>query len=1033
MALTERKSVHRILREAGAPDWFMDFGVIRLNGVVVPREQWRHVKVKPDAKGLLELCVVPQKGKLLPIIASVALVAATAGIGTFGIPFLGIAAGSFASSAAAAAVGIAGQIAISQLTAPPSQPSTQAQREFSQAGIQANQVNLFEPLPVIFGKMLVSPSIISPAYTTFDNEELTVHGIVGVQGRCLIENILINGTDIDLLESIEYETREGGAGDAALTLAQLTCIQQTEAVALSTFRTQQESTYNDVLVDQATPANSSPDYHPFTTDGEVDEIWIRLLFPAGIVDAASSSNAFVPIRLEARKVGDSTWRNFPTMHIQDTRNGNGPLRVEIKLKFQTQASGRHFSNASAQYPIFELTNVTGIGQAFEYEADTYFQQPSWTYRQTVLPVMTAATTSGVTMSASSTNGTDNAWKAADNSFATYWRPANNSLPADHITDLGSAQTIRSYYLVDVGAPTSALATTTMLTKFYWSGSNNGVDYTRLDDEDVDQSDYALPIYIGQIGNPGSYRYYKLTVLANNGAASQDTRLAGLYLSTLDAAGSALGTDYLTLWGDWARHTSGALPRCVYGSLDKNGATFYLDPAQWLPGAYEVRLKRGWGQDTTNFDPLAYRISGSTTSSDFFEHFTSSGKEVIRYGQKDFRSDVQVEAFSSVSYDVPVDTTGIACIAFEMKNTQINSISAEFTRYAPIYSGGVWTDAEQPTSNPAALYRALELGAANPVPTPGEIVDEDAFAVWHTRCAALGYESNFIAQSKSLAEVKQILASCGYASPRDTNLVSIAEDFDRSGDVISQMLSPLNSRNAGTDLTLPRLPHALYAEYFDAADDWKIKRDIVYRDGFDAGTASRFDTVTYDGFTNASKVAARAAFDLLQMQLRSRAYSREIGIEGYSLKRGDLVGLNDDTLDRQQACGLIRSIQTSGGNITGITVDTIIALSGGQDSFEDVDDVSSLTDVLDTDEPFGVAIRIADGTSTARPLSNVTDSNVCTFTTPFTESGSGIEVGQLAVFGISGREYRRAIVVDVTPNDLETRTLILRDEAPELFA
>ena len=1036
MALTGRKSVHRILREAGAPDWFMDYGVIRLNGVVVPREQWRHVKVKPEADGLLELCVVPQKGNLLPILASVALVAVTAGIGAGALGPAGIglfgasfAAGGIGASATAAAVGIAGQLAISMLTKPPQEAAQAEQRELSQAGISANGVNKFNPLSVVYGNNLYSPPHISEPYTTYDNDELTVHTIYGTQGRRAIDNIQINGSAIALLEGLNYETREGGPADSALTLCQLTCIQQDSDVVISKFTLEHSGLFVR-LADQATPDESAPAYHYFRTDGEVDEIWLRYLAPGGFIQAQSGVDTAVPVRIEIRKVGDSTWRKLPTVHINDLKLGS-PMRFEVKLKFQTQPSGRHFSNAKTFFNTYELSNIAGIGQTFEYQADAYFQNSSWVFTSQ-LPVMTAATTSGVTMSASSELGASQAaWKAADAFFTTTntsWQPANNSLPAWLKVDFGLAKTIRSYRL-NSGEAFDTVPTTAPLT-WYVEGSNDDTNWTRLDVENVDIS--ALPLMSGiyQVGTPGSYRYYRWNFLSNNGAANNQINVSHMVPFLFDAIGIDMQLGAASHNGFACLHSVGSTPRCAYGSLTKDGATFYLDPAQFLPGAYEVRTKRGRAYERANFNEKTYDFG---SPADFFEYNLVGTYYEVTTAQRDFRTDMLLEVFSSVSYDKPVDTSGVACIAVEMKNTVINSVAAEFSSYAPVYSSGVWTDVEAVTANPAALYRWLEIGHANPVPTPGEIIDENAFVAWYERCEALGYEANFIAQSKSLAEVKKVLAYCGFADPRDTNLVSIAEDYDRSGDAISQMLSPLNSRNLGTDLTLPRLPHAIYAEYFDAADDYKVRRDIIYRDGFDVNTATYFDTLTYEGFTNTTKVAARAAFDLLQMQARSRAYTREIGIEGYSLKRGDLVGLNDDTLDKQQARGVIRSIQTSGGNITGITVDNIIAFSAGQGDIENVNDISTLTDILNTDTPFGVAIRIADGTSTARPLSNVTDSNVCTFTTPFTESGSGIEVGQLAVFGISGREFRRAIVIDVTPNDLETRTIILRDEAPELFA
>jgi len=1030
--LTERKTVHAILHESGDLDWCEEFVTVRLNGITVPRAWWPLMTLKPEADGTCAFMLVPQKGSLLPILASVALVALTAGIGAFGVPFLGagFAAGTFGASALAAGVGLAGQLAITALTPPPSSPKGPgAARDLSQAGIGQNVVTPFETLPTVHGKMRVTPAIISPFYTTFDADEITGHAIGGIQGRCLIEDVLINGTDITILDSVQYETREGGAADAPLTLAQLTVIQKAAQVTLSNFRTQLEASKNDALLDQTTPANSEPDYHPFTTDGTPDEIWLRFLLPSGIVISSDGTEAAVPIRIEIRKLGDSVWRKFPTMHIYDNKKGSGAFRVEAKIKFQTQGSGRHFSNVNYEYPVFELTNITGIGQSFEYAADAYFQHTTWPPTNQI-PDMTSNSSGGVVSSASTAlSGATPAWAAFDNDTATGWQPSNNSLPAWLQMQYASAKTIRSYQIVVVSANNTV--SSSVPTVMYVEGSNNGTTWTRLDAVNIDIS--SLPLNVGyfQIGTPGSYIYYRHNFISNNGAANNQILVAELAHHLVDAPGMALSADTSIYHGNAARHSSGSKPRSVNGSLDKNGATFYLDPAQWLPGTYEVRVKRGLAFNTSSFTATNYSWDGAT-SSDFFDYRLSSGVYVARVGQKNYRSDTAVEVFSTVSNDVPVDTAGVACIAVEIKNTQINSISAIMTSYAPIYSGGVWTDAETPTSNPAALYRKLLLGHANPNPSPGEIINEDELATWYNRCVTAGHECNFLQQGRSIGEVKQVIAATGYAAPRESNLSSIVEDYNRSAEPITQMLSPLNSKLQSVNIPLPDLEHALYAEYFDAADEWKIKRDIFYRAGFDASTAQFFTAITYDGFTAAAKVAARAAFDIKQVVARARRVRLEVGIEFYSLHRGKLVGWNDDVLDLKQAQGLIRSIETSGGNIVSITVDNVIPFSLTQGDVTNVADFSTLTDILDTSVFMGVVIRLADGTSIVKTLTNVTDTNICTFTTPFTESGSGVAVGQMCVFGVAGREYSRMIVMSVEPQGTESAIVELAAEAPELF-
>lgn len=1036
--LTERETILHRIEQCGDLEWAQECVAVYMNGIFIPKAWWPYVTMKPEAEGLTVFVIVAQKGSLVPIIASVALIALTAGIGTFGVPFLGagFAAGTFGASAVAAGVGIAGQIALRALTAPPSVKNAGGDvKDLSQAGIDVNIVAKLQLLPTLHGKVRVSPMVISPTYTTWDGNEVTVHAIVGIQGPNEQELILLNGTDIALIEGLTYETRNGDPGDAPLTLAQLTCIQQTEQVTLSNFLTKLELTKNDSLIDQVTPANSSPDYHYFKTDGIADEIWLRLQFPSGIVYTPSVIPAAVALRIEIRKVGDVTWRKLPTAHIYDVNKGSGPLRVEIKLKFQTQPSGRHFSNASDEYPIFELTNTTGIGQTFEYVADAYFQNaavPGNINTGSEIPVMTAATTTGVTMSASSEFAAGNAaWKASDNSGATSWRPTANSLPAWIKVDFGSAKTIRCWYVEDLGAPLS-VPTTTMPVEFFLEGSTDNVNWTILDSVNVDISAFVLPRIWSQVGTPGSYRYYRLNVVTNNGAASEDMNIGQLRMFTFDCPGSALGVDYSANYGDLTRHNSiNTSSRSVYGNLDKSGATFYLDPAQWLPGEYEVRVKRSIAFAESDFTTVAYSYGG-VTNTDFFDYRLSAGVYLIRVGQKNYRSDALMEVFSTVSNDVPVDTSGITCIAVELKNTVIRSISSLMTSKAPLYMGsGVWSDAWAATQNPAALYRRLKLGHAHPNPTDGEILDEDELADWYLRCVALGHECNFLQQGRSIGEVMDTIAFTGYASPKEANISSVVQDYDRSvtgtNEPISQLLSPLNCRLIGANVGLPDVEHAIIAEYLNDADDFNVARETVYRDGFDANTAKFFVTITYEGITNTAKVIARANFDIKQSIYRSYQVKVEVDIEGFDLWRGKLVGHSDDVLHNKVATAQIVSIQDNGVNVTGITVDNIVPFAANQD------DLDALMAGLDLSNATGVAIRLPDDTVIVKTLTNVVDSKVAIFSTPFAIGSTTIAVGQLLAFGIATRNpYERMLVMAVDMQGFEKRILTLAPEAPELF-
>lgn len=191
------------------------------------------------------------------------------------------------------------------------------------------------------------------------------------------------------------------------------------------------------------------------------------------------------------------------------------------------------------------------------------------------------------------------------------------------------------------------------------------------------------------------------------------------------------------------------------------------------------------------------------------------------------------------------------------------------------------------------------------------------------------------------------------------------------------------------------------------------------------------------------------------------------------RRGDLVLLSHDTLGTRYAFSRIRSISTSGGAITSITLDDAVEIPagpgdlfslpdlffagptgpgfeddafdqlafGGQEDFlpafqEDAFDENvfgdgySLGDLFALRSDCAVAIRRSNGTSITCPVTDPAGGAVLTFTPPIPNS-SLIVPGCVVAVGARGMESRRCIVFDVQRTDLETATVTLVDEAPQL--
>lgn len=1020
-------TVAEILARAETPDWFAEHGGVYLDGVKAQDGTW-HVRAVAEQR--LDIVVMPGSKKILPVLLSVAAVALTAGIGAFGVPFLGagFAAGTFGASAVAAGVGLGSSLLISALTAPPKiGQDGAAQRQIGEGGSTANPIVRWDLLPTVLGEMRVSPPLLAPPFTSVDGDDTWTEAVVGLEGWYSIDGatVLINGTAAADYQGATIEVREGGPADAARTVAVTSVVEQRDGKSLENFKTESNSVWYERLIDQATPDNSASPQVSFKTDGTWDKVSFRLNFPQGLSET-NTSNAVVPVRIELRKVGDATWRKLPTLHFHDPLLGQGPVRGEIEIIRSKFPSGPHYSYApDEQWPIFEVNALTGEGETFEYESDSDFLiNATVAAVGGLVPTMTSGTTSGVTVTASNEQSGSEGWRAFDSSGSTYWK-TNASPGVVYLEiDFGTATYVGSYK-VSTGSPNQ-----TYLPNFIWMEAWNGTAWVRLDDEDVDLSNDPGGQYHIQIGNPGSYSKFRIYASGNRGGASGEIWLgvAGLYGH--NAPGMARSNGFP------ATRITTSYPRATGVSIHKDGCRIYCDPDTWDAGTYEVRIRRGWAFVRDQFDPIYYAYTGFTSLASFFEYVLDAGYYTIIRSQQDFRTDCQIEIFATHENVAPFDPTGIAHIAVKVKNVRVDSISAVFQRRQRAHDGTVWSDTWSPSSNPASQMRDILLGMSNHDPVPGEIIAEDELQSWFERCVTEGYACNAYVQGESVSDVLQMVASCGYASPRTAEVWGVVEDYDTSAAPVRMVISPINSRDLGTSIELPRTPHVVQVEFADAADDYKTGYALVYADGYSAASLPanvRTETWQMRGHTSEAAAVARAAFDLRQARLRKTRYAFELGLDGFLVRRGDIVGIASDVLDRTTGFAIIKAVTRNGSNeVTAVTLDNRIAWSVAQTDFGTVSDVDDLLNAESTAQTMAVAIQKLDGTVIQKDVTNTTDGVTATMATPFVDDD--VVAGLMVATGVSGRVFRRARVLAVEPGDgIETRRVVLVDEAPALFA
>jgi hypothetical protein len=466
----------------------------------------------------------------------------------------------------------------------------------------------------------------------------------------------------------------------------------------------------------------------------------------------------------------------------------------------------------------------------------------------------------------------------------------------------------------------------------------------------------------------------------------------------------------------------------------NRVEFYLDRATFGAGVYDIQIKRGAVYKLSDFTPSNYQLVGVTW--DLFG-YQGTTQPSIPYKRANIADSVILGRVCTVWNEPPVPKAGFAVVAVRARNRALPSVSVLASGYVRDWDGTGWNNWTT-TSNPAPHYRDVLSGSLNLDPLPVGLVDGDGLVDWRQECADNGWDCDTIIEDERTQDVLGLIASCGYARPYQSELYGVTVDRDTSAESPIQIFSAANSDGFRFEKAFARLPNGFIVNYRDQANDYAQAQVYVYARDYDGGDDGLFETVTYEGIVDRAKVVTRAQFDLDQVVDRSTFYYLNTDIEAIVCRRGDLVGINVDVLDRRFGSALIKTVNQSSGNIVSLLLESQLSIVNELDMHH-VADMPAVADMHDVGIQTGVAIRRRDGTTTVHPLSTATGfTNLLTLTTPIaaTSTIKGLDdtdqtYGCLAVVGAVGSEYRRLLVSAIAPDQDFRFGLTLVDEAQNL--
>ncbi len=234
-------------------------------------------------------------------------------------------------------------------------------------------------------------------------------------------------------------------------------------------------------------------------------------------------------------------------------------------------------------------------------------------------------------------------------------------------------------------------------------------------------------------------------------------------------------------------------------------------------------------------------------------------------------------------------------------------------------------------NPGRLGLLCLRGAHNAIPKPDAEIHWPAWADFTARCTAAGLTfDEYVQGTISRWDMLKRICAAGHARPVKLldGRVSVIIDRDRTGEPPVQVFSTRNVRNFRWRKTFPRDVHAIRVGFANELNGWNADEVIIYKPGHSAETATIFEQVPIPGKTHPDGVRTVGNQYIRNAHYQTEGFDFDIDIEGLTATDGAYVLLRHDVILVGLGDAKVKSLQTSGGNVIGFTLDVGIATEAG---------------------------------------------------------------------------------------------------------
>lgn len=423
------------------------------------------------------------------------------------------------------------------------------------------------------------------------------------------------------------------------------------------------------------------------------------------------------------------------------------------------------------------------------------------------------------------------------------------------------------------------------------------------------------------------------------------------------------------------------------------------------GQYDVRVSRTAAEST---DP-------NTVDAVHWEFLTSIKSEVDPFP-------IRKLATAVLRIESGPQTNGVI--------EQINCIAESIV---PTFSSGALADPddadaaehvdEETSRSPAELGLWVLRGPQNAIPATDAEIDWPSWADFASKCITAGYTfDEYIRQRIGKWELLRRILRAAHARPVTLKgRVGVVMDRARTGEVPSAHFAARNVNNFRWRRTFNKPVHGVRVGFANEDNGWESDEVIVYMPGYNAGNASIHETFPFPGLTNADRIRDAVNQVCKNAYYQTEQFEFEMDAEHLTVAHGAYATLQHDMMVVGLGTSKVASLQMSGPNVAGFTLDFGIATQAGPTLG------ARWRKIINTGGQG--TIEIKDEVAVIR---NAGDSRVFTFSSP-RSTANAPAVGEMVTIGETGKVALEVLVSGIRPRPHLQAAVTCIAYAPERFS